>query len=216
MKHLQQLNPEQLRLRLAERLSLAKPGRLAQRAMAPALAYGRHHGPATATARESAVLAALVPTAEGWRIPVVTRAASLRAHAGQVSLPGGSLEPGESPSEAALREFAEEMGPELPFATIAGELSSIFVFVSGFVIRPIVAVADSPLQFQPSAAEVDRILLVPPESLESPQFRGMHLVQRRGLQFSAPCYLVEEQKIWGATCMILAELAAALDDIARP
>lgn len=208
-----QLSSDELLPRMRRRLSSKRPGKAAQRLMAPSLAYGRHHGPLALGTREAAVLVALVPSPTGWRVPLVTRPGSMRTHAGQVSFPGGMIEAGESWDEAAIREFAEEVGPELSHDAIAGSLSSVFVFVSGFVIRPIVAIAPSPLEFQPSAAEVAKLLLLPPELLVEPTCRGIHRIERRGLGFTAPCYQFDEQQIWGATSMILAELAAVLEEL---
>src|SRR5262245_26111075 len=95
---------------LASALAQGLPGRAAQRAMAHGLAYGRHHGPVPDDARQAAVLLALHQAPAGWSIPAILRPLAMKAHAGQVSLPGGLIEAEETAAQAALREFEEELG----------------------------------------------------------------------------------------------------------
>src|SRR5215469_9732983 len=96
---------------LADRLAAPPlPGRAVQRQLEPGLCYGRHFGPPTYRAREAAVVALLYPHAGEWRLPLTVRPATLPAHAGQISLPGGAIEPGETTAQAALRELDEELG----------------------------------------------------------------------------------------------------------
>src|SRR6185369_11117194 len=95
---------------LVAKLALGLPGRPAQRIMAPQLAYGRHYGPVPDDARRAAVLIAVHQTASGWSIPAIVRPETMKAHAGQVSLPGGLIETDETIPQTALREFEEELG----------------------------------------------------------------------------------------------------------
>src|SRR5687768_9711616 len=86
------------------------PGRAAQAKFEPQLSYGRHFGPAPDNARLAAVMILLFPDGEDWRLPLVLRPVSLTAHGGQIGLPGGAVDPGESSDQAALRELTEELG----------------------------------------------------------------------------------------------------------
>src|SRR2546421_5104540 len=95
---------------LTARVGAGLPGRAAQRVMAHRLAYGRHHGPVPDDARRAAVLLALHRTPAGWSIPAILRPETMKAHAGQVSLPGGLVEANETLVQAALREVGEELG----------------------------------------------------------------------------------------------------------
>src|SRR3954463_13904941 len=95
---------------LTRRFADGLPGRAAQRVMAHRLAYGRHHGPIPDDARRAAVLLALHRAAAGWTIPAILRPETMKAHAGQVSLPGGLIEVDETIAQTALREFEEELG----------------------------------------------------------------------------------------------------------
>lgn len=86
-------------------------------------------------------------------ILLTKRAVGLRKHAGQWALPGGGIDAGESPEEAALRELQEEVGLDLPLESIVGKLDD-FVTHSGFCITPVVVWAGATAGFTPSEAEV--------------------------------------------------------------
>lgn len=196
---------------LAKRLAAPLPGRLTQRAMAPELAYGRHHGPAATEARQAAVLVPIVPhSLRGWSIPAVLRPTHMKTHAGQVSLPGGSVDPGETAEMTALREFEEELGVPRSAVQVLGRLSPIYVFLTDFLVTPVVAIAPQPLQLHPSPAEVAAVVDLPLDDLTNPLCRSSHRFQRRGLTFHAPHFAIGGQRVWGATGLILAEFAALL------
>jgi 8-oxo-dGTP pyrophosphatase MutT (NUDIX family) len=202
--------PQELAARLQQRLAQPLPGSAAQRCMAPALAYGRHSGPAALDARPAAVLALLYRRESEWLVPAMQRAEGMKDHAGQVALPGGMVEPGESPSETALREFEEELGASREGIRLAGLLSPVYVFNSNFLIQPIVAVgADCP-PFCLNPTEASALVEIPVRTLLDPACRGMLMVERGPLAFCAPTYEIGVFHVWGATSMILAELAAIL------
>src|SRR5262245_25218235 len=98
----QQLEPAALAVHLTAAVQNGLPGHVAQRSMAHGLAYGRHRGPVPDDARRAAVLVVLDPAVSGWSIPAVLRPTTMRAHAGQVSLPGGLIETDETAVQAAL------------------------------------------------------------------------------------------------------------------
>src|SRR5262245_2174146 len=111
---------------LAARLDRGLPGRAAQRVMAPRLAYGRHYGPVPDDARRAAVLLALHKTMSGWSIPAIVRPETMKAHAGQVSLPGGLVEADETVVQTALREFEEELGTAAKQMQVVGQLTPVY------------------------------------------------------------------------------------------
>src|SRR5476651_2102077 len=92
--------------RLAEALAQRNAARHEGRRFAPGLSYGRHFGPAPITARRAAVMVLLFRRGGCWHIPLTQRPSTLLRHGGQISLPGGTIEPGESSAEAAARELA--------------------------------------------------------------------------------------------------------------
>jgi 8-oxo-dGTP pyrophosphatase MutT (NUDIX family) len=118
--------------------------------------------------RHAAVALALVDDPEHRACFVLTRrAAKLRRHAGQWALPGGRLDPGETPERAALRELHEEVGLDLPPDAVLGLLDD-YPTRSGFVITPIVVWAGASVVLIPDPKEVASIHRVPLEELAQP------------------------------------------------
>lgn len=117
--------------------------------------------------RPAAVAVVVVPDGEGRAAVVLTlRASGLRRHGGQWALPGGRLDPGETPETAALRELEEEVGLTLPSSHLLGRLDD-YPTRSGFVIAPVVLWGSAaPLQASPR--EVAGIHLVPFAELLDP------------------------------------------------
>jgi len=198
--------PERLKARLERPL----PGWQAQIHYQPELSLGRHQGPAPDTARQAAVLVLLYPRAGAWHVPLMLRPLHMPDHAGQVSLPGGMIEVGETSQQAALREYTEEFGASSEGLQLLGRLTPLYLFATNFQIAPWVAATNVAPRWQPSEAEVDRLLEVPLEHLLDPA-NTTHVERRqRGLEFRAPSYRWDGEQIWGATSMILAELVASI------
>ncbi len=100
---------------------------------------------------------------------VLTRRASrLKDHAGQWALPGGRVDDGESPGQAALREMREEVGLDLPPENVIGTLDD-YPTRSGFVITPVVVWGGEGVELVPNAAEVAHAYHVPLAELEKPE-----------------------------------------------
>jgi 8-oxo-dGTP pyrophosphatase MutT (NUDIX family) len=204
---------------LAARLQSPLPGWTAQAHYQPELSFGRHLGPAHPGARLAAVLILLYPRedqfnplGDQWHIPLIVRSAHMPDHAGQVSLPGGVIEPGETSRQAALREYAEELGATVDGIRILGQLSELYLFASNFQITPWVGAIGAPPHWNPNRDEVDTLLEIPLAHLMDPA-NTQHIERKqRGLGFSAPCFCWQSQRIWGATSMVLAELLASLAD----
>ncbi|MEX2315520.1 MAG: CoA pyrophosphatase [Pirellulales bacterium] len=182
--------------------------------MSPELSYGRHAGPAPATARAAAVMVLLFRRGGRWHVPLTQRPAALLRHGGQISLPGGRIEPGEPSEAAARRELAEELGIERQI-DVLGRLPDRYVYASDHSITPHVAVATAEPQWKPDASEVERVVELPLDALLDPRSVGRMTIQRGPLVFHAPCYVFGADRIWGATCVILAELADALSKAYR-
>lgn len=182
---------------------------------APELSYGRHASPPRHDARTAAVAIVFCWDGREWSLPLTVRNANLTRHAGQVSLPGGLLEPGESACEGACRELTEELGQCPPLQWI-GELSPLFVFASNALVTPCIAVADCWPDWTPQPTEVDRVLKLELRNLLAARHAEPLLVQRGPFRFRAPQLIVEDQSTWGATAVMLGELRNRLLRMATP
>jgi 8-oxo-dGTP pyrophosphatase MutT (NUDIX family) len=128
-------------------------------------------------------------------------------HAGQVCFPGGSVDPGESIECAALRELREEIGVHEKQVDVLGELSSIYLYNSNFIVTPCLGVTTAEPTFTINAAEVAELTCLPAEVLLDTKCRQMTTIERGTLQIPAPYWCWQHYCIWGATAMMLAELA---------
>lgn len=115
--------------------------------------------------RPAAVAITLVVRDETIGVLLTVRAAGLRAHAGQFALPGGRLDPGERPEQAARRELDEELGVRLPASSVLGVLDD-FPTRSGYRITPVVVWAGADVAVRPARAEVAEVHLVPLDELD--------------------------------------------------
>mgnify|MGYP001359653724 CR=1 FL=1 len=195
---------------LQRRLAEPRDPRSAWRVFEPSLAYGRHAGPASASARLAAVTVFLYPHQDVPHLALTRRQERLRSHGGQISFPGGSIDAGETASAAALRELEEELGVPSAGLQIAGELSPLFIFNSNFVVTPVVVLAEDRPTFTLQDAEVAELLETPISDLLSPSSHGVHIVRRGAAVMEAPHLEVAGKQIWGATGMILGEFLSLL------
>jgi 8-oxo-dGTP pyrophosphatase MutT (NUDIX family) len=179
----------------------------------PPSATARHFFPADPT--PAAVLVPLVEHAE-LTVLLTQRASHLRHHAGQISFPGGSIEPGDDgPAAAALREAREEIGLEAAFASVTGYLPDHLV-ISGFRVTPVVALIRPGFSLQLDRAEVEDTFEVPVREVFDPA--NHHPVVRRShftgeeLQFIDIVW--DGRVIWGATSGMLMTLYRVCTDAA--
>ena len=157
--------------------------------------------------RPAAVLVALVARESGTHVLFTLRNPDLAHHAGQVSFPGGRLEPGESVVEGALREAGEEIGLEASAVELLGFLDPIAT-ISGFRVTPVVANLSPDARLVADPREVAEIFEVPLAHLREPSTRGVRIVQWRGLERRIGAYQHAVHDIWGVTASILDELLA--------
>ena len=196
---------------LRERLAGTLPGLEAQlRFMPTPPRSGWKPGEFPSDARIAAGLLLLYPGAHGPSIALTVRASGLRRHAGQISLPGGATDPGETLVEAALREAHEEIGVDPATVRILGELTPVHVLVSGFTLHPIVGITHARPTFTPAAHEVETVLEVSVADLQDASSIRQGTRTREGMAIEYPYFDLLGHQVWGATAMILGEFICLL------
>jgi 8-oxo-dGTP pyrophosphatase MutT (NUDIX family) len=162
----------------------------------------------------AAVLAALFEEAGEARLILTRRATSLRSHAGQVSFPGGRLDPGEDAPTAALREAYEEIALNPAQVRLEGWIHPVFTLVSASLIMPLVATVPTRPDVVASPAEVERVFDVPLRDLADPEifheerwsFPGRQIPGSPDSSFPVWFFEVAGELIWGATARMIHEL----------
>ncbi|MFI5254943.1 MAG: NUDIX hydrolase [Candidatus Limnocylindrales bacterium] len=164
--------------------------------------------------RDAAVLVLIYPAAEGTaRLVLIERPEGDLRHAGQVSFPGGAVEPGDDfPVGTALREAAEEIGLDGAAAgvDVRGVLGTVDVRVSGFLLVPVLALAAREPVLHPDEREVARILHVPIEHFLPQAPIEIVEAERDGWRLRYGAFAVGDHRIWGATARVLGQLGAIL------
>jgi len=188
------------------------PGLAAQIKFAPREAYRieslRANPPADA--RKAGVLILLYQHEGAWHFPLMKRSEDGLTHGGQISLPGGSQEAGESLQETALREACEEIGAACTQIEVLGQLSPIYIPPSNFLVTPTVGFADQRPDFQCDPREVAELIEVPLSALFDRAVVKREPWTLRSVIVEVPFYQIGPHKVWGATAMILSEFSLVL------
>jgi len=142
------------------------------------------------------------------------RAARLSSHAGQVSFPGGRIEAGETPEQAALREAEEEVCLDPAAVEVVGELDHLATVVSRSHIVPIVGRLAARPELRAGTSEVDRILYVPlAELLRSDTYRQEQWGSG-GVERPMHFFFLDDETVWGATGRVLVQLLSIATSVA--
>jgi 8-oxo-dGTP pyrophosphatase MutT (NUDIX family) len=194
------------------RMALQKPlpGLAAQIKLAPDIRVESLRATPPVDARTAGVLILLYPHNGVWYFPLIRRAEDGLTHGGQISLPGGSQEPGESLQETARREACEEIGAACADVAVLGQLSTIYIPPSNFLVTPTVGYVDRRPDFRCDPREVAELIEVPLSALFDPQVMKREPWTLRGTTVEVPFYQVGPHKVWGATAMILSEFSLVL------
>lgn len=151
----------------------------------------------------AAVLVPMVERSDGLSLLLTRRAENLRDHAGQISFPGGRVEPGDAgPLSTALRESEEEVGLPRDRVDVAGYLPSRAV-VTGFTVTPIVGFVAPGLAHIADPREVAEVFEVPLSYLLDDRNRLESVRAWGGVEMRVCEYHYQEYRIWGATAQIL-------------
>lgn len=166
--------------------------------------------------KQSAVVALIYPKASGWHILLLKRHDYKGVHSGQVGLPGGRMEPGESKADAALRELFEETGYALDRAELMDGLSALYIPPSNFVVYPFAAVIEEEPNWDFDTYEVKRGMEIPLSRLLDGQSLRPNTVKMSGseMQIKVKAFELDSEVVWGATAMILNECKRILLNLA--
>ncbi len=153
--------------------------------------------------KNSSVLLLLFEEDSVLKACLIKRPAHMKHHAGQIALPGGRMDVGETDIETALRETDEEIGISADKIEILGKLSEFYVEVSRFEIQPIVGWLNEVPKTTLNYDEVEKIIFFPIGDFKPP-YAEIELETLTG-KLSVPCIKFDGEIIWGATAMILSE-----------
>ncbi|UTW64420.1 CoA pyrophosphatase [bacterium SCSIO 12741] len=165
-------------------------------------ALAKHPNP-----KESAVLMAMYPLEGRAHTVLMVRNSYPGVHSAQVSFPGGKQELEDTNLEStALREFEEETGVSSSQVEVLGPMSDLFIPPSGFHVTPYLGILHERPQFEPDPEEVAKLLHPSIHQLLHEETKAERTVVASGkYKIKTPCYLVEEEIVWGATAMMIRE-----------
>ena len=167
--------------------------------------------PGAPTPRQGAVLVLLYPLDGELNMPLTVRNAALRDHSGEVSLPGGGFDPEDSDlAQTALREAWEELAVPPASVELWTALTPVWIPVSNFQVTPFVGYTATRPPFDPATREVAELIETPLSLLLRDDAIRETERDVRGRFMTVPYFAVGDHVVWGATSLVLAELAGKL------
>lgn len=158
----------------------------------------------------AAVLVPLIERPDGFHVLLTRRTETLKDHAGQISFPGGRIEPDDASVEAAaLREAQEEIALAPERVEILGRLGR-YRTGTGFLVYPVVGVLEPPLTLRPDPSEVAEIFEVPLSFFLDPANHRPHVMRHQDREYRLHAMPYGDYYIWGATAGMLLSLYQAL------
>jgi len=161
----------------------------------------------------AAVLVPLVLRPAGTTVLLTQRTDHLYDHAGQISFPGGRLDPGDStPEAAALREAEEEVGLSPDRVELIGRLDTYVIARTGYEVVPTVGLVRPPIELRPDPFEVAAVFEVPLSFVLDRNNHQRHTRTFDGVERWFHVMQFEERYIWGATAAMLVNLVDMLGE----
>lgn len=182
------------------------PGKVAHKRMSPSHRFPFLKSPNVLQSKRGAVLIMLYQQEDLWYFPIILRPTYDGEHSGQLSLPGGKREFQDVDYKStALRETEEEIGINISDIEILGELSTIYIPKSNYIVHPFIGYVSSKPRFVADKKEVEKIIEISVDSLSDVSILDFFSFELNGKQVKAPSWKIDEHKLWGATAMVLAE-----------
>lgn len=162
---------------------------------------------------KSAVLILFYKDDKNIKFPLIQRPTYNGAHSAQVSFPGGKSEKSDKNIvHTALREAEEEIGIDPNKAEVVGNLSDLFIWVSNYMVTPIVAFTEKKPEFKKDDLEVDEIIETNLyDIIDSKKRKEGTILVRDKYKIQTPYFDIDNRIVWGATAMMLSELSVMID-----
>ena len=158
----------------------------------------------------AAVLVPLVDRPTGLTLLLTVRSAELLDHPGQISFPGGRLEPQDrDAAAAALREAAEEIGLPADHVEVLGYLPA-HMTLTGFAVTPVVAFVTPAFEFKLDTREVSQLIEIPLSFLLDSRNQLFEEREISGRRLRLPVFTYDGHRVWGATAIMLTDLCRHL------
>jgi 8-oxo-dGTP pyrophosphatase MutT (NUDIX family) len=148
----------------------------------------------------------LVPIVDrhGAHLVFVKRTERVAHHRGQVSFPGGIIDPGDLSAEAAaLRESEEEVALPRTAVEVLGALDDTETFATPFVITPFIGLVQGPVALRPDGHEIEKVIEIPLGALLEPERLRVEQWERDGVRRPVYFFDYAGETVWGATGRIL-------------
>jgi 8-oxo-dGTP pyrophosphatase MutT (NUDIX family) len=205
--------------KLRERLQEPLPGIAAQlKMMSSKMKNGDSsiYFRAAEDAKKACVMLLLFQKGTTWYTALMQRPESEYPHSKQISFPGGGLEEQDADLEAgAIRETQEEFGiPGKEIETI-GQLSKLYIPISGYLVHPFVGYLKKAPKYIPDEKEVSEIIEVKLEDLLNPDLRKKTNINTFGgyILRDTPYFDLNDKVVWGATAMMLSEFVEVMETL---
>ncbi len=157
----------------------------------------------------AAVLVAITERAAPGML-LLHRPSNMRAHPGQIAFPGGKIDPGESPTEAALREAHEELGIDAAQVRVIGT-GDVYRTHSGFEITPVLGVVPPDIKITPNPMEVAQWFEAPVAHVLDPANQVQQYIEWEGSMRAYYQIDWQEHQIWGVTAAVIVNLSRRLN-----
>lgn len=181
----------------------------------PMVPSKRALAPPPADHRLGAVLALFYPAGERLNVVLLKRPMTMRNHPGQIAFPGGRQDEGETFEQTAIRETVEEIGITADQYTIVGRIDPLYIPPSRFYVHCFVGWLPTRPTYIPNPAEVETIIEVPYTHFLDPANRGASEQDFGFGPINIPYFAFEAHEIWGATSVLLNELAHRIHVVAQ-